>query len=297
MSGPRYTLDQLVVLDAIVASGSFAGAARRLHRVPSAVTYAVQTLETALGVELFDRSGHRAVLTAPGRELWAEARPLLERARTLDALATTLAEGWEAELHVVVDAAWPLGPLLAAATTLEARGIPTQLRIDVETQDGVIDRFDADHAAFMIALGLEDGGRLKGRPLPPIEMVLAVAAHHPLAALHPADRDALASHLDLVVKDSSPAYAHTPRRSYLGTRRVLRVSDFATKLAALRRGLGFGWMPLHLVADELAAGRLVLVDLPDGNRWTYHPQLVTRRDEPPGRAAATLMALIFENLE
>ncbi|MGZ5048931.1 MAG: LysR family transcriptional regulator, partial [Usitatibacter sp.] len=74
------TLESLQVLDAIDRRGSFAGAAEDLHRVPSAITYSVRQLEDGLGIELFDRSGHRAVLTDAGRELLAEGRRLLQAA-------------------------------------------------------------------------------------------------------------------------------------------------------------------------------------------------------------------------
>lgn len=288
----RFTLDQLQVLDAIAETGSFAGAARALHRVPSAVSYTVQTLEEGLGVPLFDRSGHRAGLTAAGRQVLEEARDLLVRARKLDQLATLLGGGWEAELQVVVDGAWPMAPLLVALREFAEHGIPTQVRIDVEYQDGVIARFDEAQADFMIALGLEDGGRLQGEPLAPLEMVLVAAASHPLACAGELTRDALSDHVDLVVRDSSPAYARTPRKTFLGTRHVVRFSDFHSKLAALRSGVGFGWMPLHLVAGALATGELRVLDLPGGNRWSYTPQLITRRDERPGRAAARFLEVV-----
>ena len=113
--GPRFTLDQLLVLDAIARTGSFAGAARELHRVPSAVSYTVQALEDAVNVPIFDRSGHRAVLTAGGRHLLESARDLLTRARQLDAVASSLGDGWEPELQVVVDAIARTGSFAGAA--------------------------------------------------------------------------------------------------------------------------------------------------------------------------------------
>ena len=61
------TLDQLEVLDAIARLGSFSAAAQELHRATSAVSYANKTLESSLGVSVFDRSGHRAKLTESGR--------------------------------------------------------------------------------------------------------------------------------------------------------------------------------------------------------------------------------------
>ncbi len=295
MRAPRFTLDQLIVVDAIVHAGSFAGASRALHRVPSAVSYTVQALEEALGVAFFDRSGHRAALTPAGAHLVREARDLLARARQLDEAASSLGEGWEPELQVVVDGAFPLEPLLHALRVFSERAIPTQIRIDVEYQDGVIERFWNDHAQFMIALGLEDGGRLKGTPLRPLEMVLVAASAHPLARARGLTRDALSAHVDLVVKDSSSAYARKPRESFLGTSHVVRFSDFHSKRLALCSGVGFGWLPVHLAAADLASGALVVLDLPNGNHWAYTPQLITRRDEPPGRAASSFIELLLEH--
>ena len=78
------TIDALKVLDAIDRKGSFAGAANALFRVPSAISYTVQKLEDDLKVEIFDRSGHRAVLTPAGRYLLDQGRNLLD---ATDALA------------------------------------------------------------------------------------------------------------------------------------------------------------------------------------------------------------------
>ena len=45
----RLTLDQMRVLVAVVETGSFSAAARRLGRVQSAISQSVQSLEAALG--------------------------------------------------------------------------------------------------------------------------------------------------------------------------------------------------------------------------------------------------------
>ena len=91
------------MLEAIVETGSFAAAARVLHRVPSAVSYTVKALEEALGVPVFDRSGHRAVLTDAGRRVLEASKEVLRQARALDGLARSLVDGWEPELQVVLD--------------------------------------------------------------------------------------------------------------------------------------------------------------------------------------------------
>src|SRR5213075_3175739 len=99
----RLTLDALQVLDAVDRKGSFAAAAEELHRVPSAITYSVQQLEEGLDVLLFDRRGHRAKLTEPGRELLNEGRHLLRAAADLECRVRQVAKGWESELRIAVD--------------------------------------------------------------------------------------------------------------------------------------------------------------------------------------------------
>ena len=49
------TLDQLRVFLTVVDVGSFAGAARRLGRATSVISYSIANLEAQLGVSLFDR--------------------------------------------------------------------------------------------------------------------------------------------------------------------------------------------------------------------------------------------------
>ena len=68
------TLDQMRVLVAVADAGSFSAAARTLGRVQSAISQSIQTLETTLGLTLFDRSGKTPRLTDAGRALVGDAR-------------------------------------------------------------------------------------------------------------------------------------------------------------------------------------------------------------------------------
>jgi hypothetical protein len=61
------TLDQMRTFVAVADAGRFRAAAIRLARVQSAVSHAISNLEDQLGVALFDRTGHRPILTAEGR--------------------------------------------------------------------------------------------------------------------------------------------------------------------------------------------------------------------------------------
>src|SRR5579859_6636604 len=107
MQLPRTTLEQWAVLAAVVDQGSFAQAASALHKSQSAVSYAVARLQEYLDVTLLEVEGRRAVLTAHGQTLLKRARPLLQELELLEALARKLKQGWEAQLRLVVDVAFP----------------------------------------------------------------------------------------------------------------------------------------------------------------------------------------------
>lgn len=280
-----FTLDQLTTLDAIVRTGSFAGAAKELHRVPSAVTYLVKGLEDALRVTLFDRSGRRVVLTRTGEHVLELARSVLDAASALEGAAAKLAQGWEVELQVVVDGALPMASLSACLRRFADPAVPTTLRIDVEYQDGVADRV-AGGADIALLVGLDWDGDEKGydlRPLPPLEMVLVAASGHPVLS-GPATESARAAHAELVVRDSSPRYEARSRPSFLGSRNVVFLPDFHAKRLALASGAGYGWIPKHFIEGELVRGSLALLEA-EPNRWTYRPQLATPTGAVLGRGA------------
>src|ERR1700756_3322968 len=132
----RLSLESLQVIDAIDRKGFFAAAAEDLHRVPSAITYSVRQLEESLGVEVFDRSGHRAVLTHAGRELLSEGRKLLQAAADIECRVQQVAKGWESELRIAVDTVVSMDQLYAIASEFYEQRTGTRLRISHEVLAG-----------------------------------------------------------------------------------------------------------------------------------------------------------------
>jgi DNA-binding transcriptional LysR family regulator len=286
-SGARPDLDQLRVLDAIERTGSFSGAARELGRATSAVSYAIASLERAMGLSIFDRTGHRAELTVAGRRVLDLGRGVLERAGELEGLAHALRDEWEPRLAMVVDGLLPLAPVLRAVRRFSREGLPTHVQLRVEYLGGVRERFREIRADFMMVLDFTGDDRWVARPLDPVELRLVVAPDHPLAARRNAriDRAALARHVELLVEDSRRDAAPAPGRLALGSPHVIRLSDFHMKRLALLEGVGFGWMPVHLVDRDLARKRLVPVRFVEGGTYVFVPHLAWRRIVPLGRAA------------
>src|SRR5580700_5948111 len=102
------SVDQLLVLLAVAEVGSFTGAAKRLRRATSAISYAIDTLEGQLGLVLFDRGTTRKPkLTQVGEAIVAEAKVVAHSVDTLRARVRGLLEGLESEVSLVVDSIFP----------------------------------------------------------------------------------------------------------------------------------------------------------------------------------------------
>ncbi len=297
---PLFTLEQLRALDAVVDSGSFAGAAKALGRATSAVSYAIRALETRLGLALFDRTGHRATLTDAGQVLLAEARRTLERARRMQHRAAQLREGWEPRLDVVVDGAVPLPPVMGALGALTTEGAPTLVGLSVEYLSGVQERFEREGATLMITLDHRASPDLVARALPPVPMRLVARPDHPVVDgadrakdgnVH-VEREALADFVELVVLDSSAAGRSRPPRLSLGSAHVFELTDFQSKREALLEGVGVGWLPAHLADPLLAEGALVALRLAEAEDFVFSPSLVHRRDHALGRSARRFLELL-----
>ena len=255
----RISLDALQVLDAIDTRGSFAAAAEALHRVPSALTHAIQKLENDLAVTLFVREGRRAVLTPAGRLLLEEGRHLLNAAGELECRVKRISTGWEHELRIAVEAVLDLNALwpVIAAFYKELSG--TRLRLTTEVLGGCWDALATRRADLAIGApgDMPPGGGYRTRLLGRSQPVFAVAPSHPLAKVRePLPAAEILKHRAVVIADTSrQLLARTA--GLLSGQDTLVVPDFAAKLAAQVAGLGVGHLPLPLAAPAIAAGRLV----------------------------------------
>jgi len=264
------TPEALVMMDTIARTGSFAAAARELGKVPSALTYSVRQLEEALDVLLFDRSSRQAQLTAAGTELLHEGRRLLQEMYAVSNRVRRVAKGWEAQLAISVEDILSQPTMFdlvqdfcaicdgsASEGAVPANGTRLRLRTDVltGTWEALVTR-QVELAIGVSAQHANPGG-IELRPLGKVPFVYCVAPHHPLAdASEPLNDAQLVHHRAVAVADS--AQHLTPMTvNLLPGQDVLTVPDMRTKLEALLRCLGCGYVPEPLARPHLEAGRLV----------------------------------------
>lgn len=283
------TLDQVRIFLAVVETGSFAGAARRLNRVVSVISYGIANLEAQLGVELFDRAGtRRPQLTLAGRAVLAEARAISDGVDALRAKVTGLMQGLEAEVSLAVDVMMP-SERLGSVLREFARCFPTvSLKLHVEALGAVTGLVLEGRAQVGISGPLSAGREgLEAIAAGSVPMVPVTAPDHPLARMAEIPPGAARHHVQIVLSDRSH---YTDGRDFaVLSPRTWRLADLGAKHALLREGVGWGNMPLPAVHADLAAGVLVRLAIPDHPGGTYRFSGIWRRDTPPGPAALWLL--------
>jgi DNA-binding transcriptional LysR family regulator len=199
---------------------------------------------------------------------------------------------------VAVDVMFPISIFARAVRDFHAEFPETPLRVEVEGLGAVLQPVLDGRCSFAVASFLpEVPPQLVKEHLLAIRLVTVAAPGHPLAQEpSPISRDVLAEHVQLVLTDRSDL---TKGREFgvIG-RKPWRLADLGAKRVFLLAGLGWGSMPLHLVEDDIAAGRLVLIRQEEGQDGVSAPmRAVHRADRPPGPAGRWLIERLTETVE
>lgn len=255
----RISLDALQILDAIDRRGSFAGAGKELHRVPSTISYTVAKLENDLGVQVFERLGPKVVLTRAGEELLKEGRHLLKAAQDLELRVRRVASGWETEFSIGMDSVFSPTALEPDIRDFYAVADSTRLRISLDELTGTWEALLDRRVDLLIGAAGDgpSGGGYVSEAMGSMDFVFAVAPTHPLASIdRPLGKTDLHSHRAIAVADS--ARKLLPRTvGLLFGQDTLTVPDMRSKLALQASGLGFGFLPEPLARASIRAGLLV----------------------------------------
>ncbi|MEJ0017368.1 MAG: LysR family transcriptional regulator [Acetobacteraceae bacterium] len=288
----RLTLDQLRVLIAVAEDGSFSAAARRLGRVQSAVSQAIQSLESTLGLPVFERGDRVPKLSEAGRALLADARQVIRSIESLRAHAEGIVSGMEPELSLAVDGVFPSDVLMASLRELTREFPHLPVTLFTEGLGGAEQRLRDRVARLGIYAPLPTGSSadLTGEFLAEVPMVAVVAADHPLAReVEPLTREVIERHVQLVVTDRTQLTAGFSG-NILG-RRIWRFADVTTRQQYLLGGFGWCYMPTHLVASSIGDGRLKPLDIAEhrGRQFSFPIHVMHDRSTPPGRAGRWLI--------
>ena len=260
MSAPRISLDQWQALVAVVEAGSHAKAAEVLHKTQSTITYAVQKIESLLGVKAFDIQGRKAVLTPTGQLLYRRARVLLDEAAGVESAARRVSAGWEAEIRIVMELIFPNAVMFRSLDRFAAESPHTHIELFESIIGGTVEMLTRGEVDLAITPVLPPG--FTGESLVRMRFLPVVHPNHALHKLNrPLTTDDLRAHRHLVVRESGST--RSTRLSVEATQRWT-VSHMTTSIEAARLGYAYAWLPEEKIREELASGALKTLPLREG---------------------------------
>ena len=259
---PNQLTDQLGLFLDVLETGSFSAASRRHPLTPSAVARRIDSLENAVGSQLFIRSTHAVTATPAGLAFAERARRIVTELRLARAEAVSLSNAPEGLIRVDAPAAFGrrhLAPVIADFLVLYP-GLDVQLhmidsfvdmqgsnlgKVDLVLRTGMIadTRLVATPLASMVRIACASPAYLQQRGIPSTPQQLA--EHDGLGW------DGLAPHFAWRFELDGQMQLHRPQRM-----RLLSNNAEALLSGALA-GLGIAHLPTWLASEHLLRGELL----------------------------------------
>lgn len=284
----KISLEQWQALIAVVEEGGYAQAAEALNKSQSAISYAIQKLETQLSLRAFKLEGRKAALTPVGKTLYKRAKHLLEDAFQLEEAGQKLAAGAEAEVRIAVDTLFPTHRLLDAIAQAAQEFPATQFECLESTLSGPGEALINGHADIAIT-AYPPAGTL-GEAIAKIELIAVAHSQHPLHQLgRQLTWEDLRKHRQIVVKDSGTR--ENRDAGWLGAEQRLTVTQGSTALAALEKGLAFSWLPKQYF-EKATTGSLLPLQLREGRTREVNLLLIYADRDYAGPATKHIAACL-----
>lgn len=202
-----YSTDALHAFAQAAHLGSFSAAARRLGKRQSTISMAIAQLEIDLNVQLFDRSGHKPILTPAGQVLLQQVDLLLQAQAQLAQTAQQLGAGLEASLSLVLSDTYQSDVFEGVMRRFAERFPTLALHCQIAEEQQLIGLVDQGHAQLgLINQQAHYPPAISAQALrEPSDLAVYVSRQHPLAA-HPQSLTStdLSSHRALILTPQHP---------------------------------------------------------------------------------------------
>ncbi len=258
---PHITLEQWRSLIEVVDAGGYAQAAEKLCKSQSAVSYAVQKIESQLGIKAFEIQGRKAILSPTGQMLYRRALALVNEANDLERAAHKLSAGWESVIAIAAEILFPVDLLLTSLERFGRESPGTRIELIESVLGGTSDALLSGEVDLAISPQLPPG--FLGDVLIRIRLLAVAHADHPL---HHQGRDLsnrdLRAYRHIVIRDSGAK--RDQRAVSVEVDQRWTVSQVATSIQAVCMGHGFAWLPEAHISEELRTGILKPLPLQEG---------------------------------
>lgn len=254
------TLTSLKVFAAVAELRSFSGAAERLDLSAAMTSKHVQHLERRVGARLFNRTSRSVSLTEAGTAYFRRVQGLLDGLEEVEALIGDATVRPKGELRISVPV-WLANPRFVGALAEYQRLYP-EVVLNLDLEGRLVNLVDE---GFDLALR---GARVIDDSL--IARKLGDIPFRLVASPGFLDRIGRPQAIDDLIGQPLAAYgpfagdgvvplSFTEKPASVQFRPVLRSGNETVLMLAVGAGIGYGMLPMPMVEEELATGRLELV--------------------------------------
>ncbi|GGK62991.1 LysR family transcriptional regulator [Amphritea balenae] len=284
------TLEQLRTLSRIVECGSLKQAAESLHKTQPALSMAIKKLEAEYGFEILNRESYRLSLTPAGRAFYRKAQELLLNADQLSSMGQHLGVGNEPLVRFAYDLTCPHSLILKVLKKCQQQFPDTELHVLGKSRFGALKLLQNGQADLVVSPWwptLYALGDLDTQAISHFKIQL-VAAPELFKAGEVQSTGQLKSQVHLMVEESGLSFDTESLMLIKGVRQW-KTRDANTLKQMLLAGLGWGFIPEHMVQTELARGDLVRLQ-PEDLEYSIDGEirLVRRQEHSLGPVASML---------
>jgi len=260
------------VFIAVVESGGFSPAARKLGISKSAVSKRITQLESRLGVRLLYRTTRRLSLTEAGERYYEHAVKAMAHAYEAEDAVTQLQSTPQGRLRINVPMSF--GRMHIAPLIPRFLAQYPQIQIDMTMEDRIVNLVDEGYDLAIRAGELPDSS-LVARELAPLRSVLCASPAYLEKHPRPTQPSDLLQH-NCVIFSHGPSewlFERNGATEAVVVSGNLRVSNGEVVREALLQGLGIGRVATFMVGQELANKQLVQL-LDDYQMPTAHFNII-----------------------
>lgn len=261
----RITLRQLKVFETVARLSSHTRAAEELFLTQPAVSMQIKQLEKQLGVVLFEQLGKRIHLTEAGRETLHYARAVEQQLDELESILAHLngVSGGRLRISVASTANYFM-PVLLAEFSQRHPGVKATL--DITNRQALVNQL-TENSVDLVVMGQ-----------PPTEidveaqiflenpLVIVAPPHHPLARTKRIPLKRLETEVFLVREPGSGTRSAMERffkKRGITIKTGMEVGSNEAIKQSVEAGLGLGLLSRATLEQEIALGRLAVLDVVD----------------------------------
>jgi LysR family transcriptional regulator, low CO2-responsive transcriptional regulator len=289
-------LHQLRIFHAVATHRSYSRAAAELFLSQPGVSQQVKALEHSIGLPLFEKVGRSIRPTEAGKELLSYSERIFALLDETRLVMEELSGARRGTVHVAASTTAGIYVVPAALGAFHRLNPGVKLTLDVVNRFNVQERLLNDEVDLAVMGLIEDAHDLDVAEFVPNELVVIAPPGHRLAQRHKISLEELGNET-FMLREAGSGTRTDVARIFSAADVPLRVGMELRSSGAIKQAvaadLGISIMPLSALELEVAAGRLVILDV-EGFPVHRHWSLARRSGRHLSAAALALWNFLLE---